>query len=49
MFDVKEVDCAFCGSVIKLSKAVRMEPETGEYVYACPNCAIKWGNKARIS
>lgn len=40
-----EVECAFCGSVLQLRKAVKMEPKTGEFKYACPNCAVKWKNR----
>ena len=48
MEDVKEVDCEYCGGVIALSKAVKMNPKTGEYRYACPNCAKKWGIKSKV-
>ena len=41
MIDIKEVDCKYCGSVIPLSKAVKMNPKTGKYIYSCPHCSKK--------
>lgn len=43
MVEVEEVECEFCGAVIPLSKAIKINLKTGEYKYACPNCAMKWG------
>jgi DNA-directed RNA polymerase subunit RPC12/RpoP len=40
--EILEVECAYCGSLIELRKAVRLNVETGEYEYACVNCALKW-------
>jgi DNA-directed RNA polymerase subunit RPC12/RpoP len=40
-----EVECKYCGSIIEMSKAVKLNLETGEYEYACVNCAIKWDKK----
>ena len=37
-----EVECHYCGSFIEVSKAVKLNLESGEYVYICDNCAIKW-------
>jgi uncharacterized Zn-finger protein len=45
MVGIKDVDCKYCGSVIELSKDVKMDPETGEYQYACPHCSKKWSKK----
>jgi DNA-directed RNA polymerase subunit RPC12/RpoP len=40
-----DVECTYCGSLIELSKAVKLNIETGEYEYVCVNCAIKWDKK----
>jgi DNA-directed RNA polymerase subunit RPC12/RpoP len=45
MVEMEDVPCKFCGSLIELSKAVQLNPESGEYEYACVNCAIKWEEK----
>jgi DNA-directed RNA polymerase subunit RPC12/RpoP len=42
MTDVKDVDCKYCGSIIPLSKAVKMNPKTGTYKYVCPHCSKMW-------
>jgi hypothetical protein len=48
MINIIEVECKYCGSIIELSKAVRLNIKTGEYEYACANCAIKWNKKGDI-
>ena len=40
-----KIDCKYCGSVIELSRAVVLNPETEEYEYACVNCALAWEKK----
>ncbi|UCD92332.1 MAG: hypothetical protein JSV43_08995 [Methanobacteriota archaeon] len=45
MVEIKDVECKYCGNVIELSKAVRLNPETEQYEYACENCALKLGIK----
>ncbi len=45
MVEMKEVECEYCGNVIELSKAVRLNPETEEYEYACENCARRMNIK----
>ncbi len=35
----EEVECTYCGGIIQISKAVKVDHETGEYIYACPGCA----------
>lgn len=45
MGDETEVECTYCGAVLALRKAIRLEPKTGEYKYACPNCAVLWKKK----
>jgi DNA-directed RNA polymerase subunit RPC12/RpoP len=42
MVDIIEVECKYCGSLIEMAKAVRLNPETEEYEYACVNCAIRF-------
>lgn len=42
MTEVVDVECKYCGALIKLRKAVRLNPETGKYEYACVNCAMKF-------
>ncbi|WP_455392491.1 hypothetical protein [[Eubacterium] cellulosolvens] len=42
MPDVIKVECKYCGSFIELSKAVKLNTETGEYEYLCSNCAIRF-------
>jgi len=37
--EMKEVECEFCGSIFQLKKAMKVEMDTGEYVYSCPGCA----------
>ena len=37
-----DVECTYCGSVINLAKAIKLNTATGEYKYVCVNCAIKW-------
>ena len=45
MIDIKEVDCKYCGAVIPLSKAMKMNPKTGAYKYKCPHCSKMWDSK----
>jgi DNA-directed RNA polymerase subunit RPC12/RpoP len=42
MVDLIKVECKYCGSFIDLSKAIKLNVETGEYEYLCTNCAIKF-------
>ena len=43
--DLIDVECTYCGSIIELSKALKINIETGEYEYICVNCALKWDKK----
>ncbi len=43
--DIDEVECEFCGDIIELNKVVKLNVRTGEYKYACPNCAERWKRK----
>lgn len=45
MPDVIKVECKYCGSFIELSKAIKLNVETGEYEYLCTNCALKFEKK----
>jgi ribosome-binding protein aMBF1 (putative translation factor) len=45
MVGIQEVECEFCGAIIPLSKAIKINMETGEIKYACPACAERWGKK----
>jgi hypothetical protein len=42
MVELDEVECEFCGDIIKLKDAIKLNVRTGEYKYACPNCAKRW-------
>ena len=42
MVEFIEVECKYCGSIMDLNKAVKLNLKTGEYEYVCVNCAIKW-------
>lgn len=45
MVEVIDVECKYCGSVVELSKAVRVDKKSGEYEYMCDNCALKFKKK----
>ncbi len=45
MVEILMVECTYCGSVIEMNKAVKINLETGEYEYACDNCAIRFNIK----
>ena len=45
MPDVIKVECKYCGAFIELSKAIKLNAETGEYEYICTNCALKFESK----
>ena len=45
MPDIFIVDCKYCGAVMDVGKAVKINLETGEYKYACENCAIQFAKK----
>jgi len=42
MNEIVEVECNYCGSFIEVSKAVKINLDTGEYEYLCDNCALKF-------
>ena len=37
-----DIKCEYCGAILELEKAVRFEPDSGEYKYVCTSCAIMW-------
>lgn len=45
MPEILLVKCKYCGSVVEMNKAVKINTETGEYEYACDNCAIQFNLK----
>jgi DNA-directed RNA polymerase subunit RPC12/RpoP len=47
MPEIIEVECKYCGSFIEMSKAVKINLDTGEYEYLCDNCALKFAKHPR--
>lgn len=45
MPEIDMVECTYCGSVLEMSKAVKVNIETGEYEYLCDNCALRFKKK----
>lgn len=45
MAELIEVECKYCGAVIDIMKAVKIDTGTGEYEYICENCAIQFKKK----
>lgn len=45
MTEFTEVECKYCGCYLDVSRAVKLNIESGEYEYACEGCAIKWKDK----
>ena len=35
----QRVKCKYCDHITELAEEIRLNPETGEYEYVCPNCA----------
>ena len=45
MAEFIDVECKYCGSVVELSKAVKVDLESGKFEYICDNCALKFKKK----